>query len=101
MTSFLSSSSAVTAGRMLRVVLIQRIPAMTNNGKLRPLKTRPFIWKFEVSVFVKQMCIILRASKRKLIIRWDAMEGLGHNSKCNVTYFSYLNKKKCAIILFI
>lgn len=75
------------------MVLIQRIPAMTNNGKLRPLKTRPFIWKFEVSVFVKQMCIILRASKRKLIIRWDAMEGLGHNSKCNVTYFRYLNNK--------
>lgn len=22
------------------------------------------------------------------------MEGLGHNSKCHVTYFSYLNKKK-------
>lgn len=51
-----------------------------------------------MSVFVKQMCIILRASKRKLIIRWDAMEGLGHNSKCNVTYFSYLNKKN--VLLF-
>lgn len=26
------------------------------------------------------------------------MEGLGHNSKCNVTYFSYLNKKN--VLLF-
>lgn len=44
------------------------------------------------------MCIIFRVSKRKLIIRWDVMEGLGYNSKCNVIYFSYLNKKN--VLLF-
>lgn len=36
---------------------------------------------------------------RKLIIRWDAMEGLGHNSKCNMKYVRYL-KKYIIICLF-
>lgn len=44
------------------------------------------------------MCIIFRVSKRKLIIRWDVMEGLGYNSKCNVIYFRYLNNKN--VLLF-